>query len=535
MLFAALFSLILSSAAQQTAPPTTDFSKPPIKVTTRLVILNVVVKDKSDNFVRGLTQGDFQVLESNQAQTIAYFEPPTDPASSTIVNSASADASSGASAVPRTILVLDQLNTKSEDIMFAKEKIRSFLLSQPARLSQPTSLFSLNKRRMDLLAGPTRDRETLLRAFRKSIIELPPVTLEAGGIQGGADRLLASLLALDELALSSANEQRRKNVVWIGNGIPILSDRTANLADLARFQEWVHYTANWLQETQTTVYTVDPRGLEVAPAGFISGVVGAIIPLSLTPSELVFESIAPESGGTITRQRNDVDVAIASAVRDGSFYYTLSYYPANQVWDSKFRPIRVVVVDRPGLTARTQLGYYAFPEGFEGGAAQIEFGLSRAVMSPIPFRSIDFTATAQILPGSKQLLPASQRKTGVFGGSKVKGSAANLLTARVSFAINRESLSWTPQAGGDQRSEITVVTSSIGSSGRVLGYRVREEEIILQMSKCQDPESRLIKVWVQMSLPAKTDHLRLVVRDANSGHLGTFDLPASAFAKVAGR
>lgn len=417
VLFSSFVFLCLTAAAQQSALVSRDSSKPTIKVTTRLLVLNVVVNDKSGKPVVGLTKDDFQVLESNQRQTIAFFEPQIDPASPLATNSGPAGSTHLASALPRTILVLDQLNTRSEDIMYAKEEIRSFLLSQPSYLSQPTSLFSLNKRRLDLLAGPTQDRDALLEGLKKSIIELPPVTLESGGVQGGAERLVSSLLALDELALSSAHQKTRKNVIWVGNGIPILSSNTTNLADLARLREWVHYTANWLEETQTTVYTVDPRGLEVAPEGFVSDVGGAIVPpLSLTPSELIFESIAPESGGAIFRRRNDVDVAIATAVRDGFSYYTLSYYPTNQTWDSKFRPIRVVVVDHSGVTARTQLGYYAFPEGFEGGAAQIEFGLSRAVTSPVPFRSVEFTATGQILPGLlSQAAPMSHKQAAARG------------------------------------------------------------------------------------------------------------------------
>jgi len=31
-------------------------------------------------------------------------------------------------------------------------------------------------------------------------------------------------------------------------------------------------------------------------------------------------------------------------------------------------------------------------------------------------------------------------------------------------------------------------------------------------------------------VPAKTDHIRVVLRDATSGRLGTFDLPVSALA-----
>lgn len=527
-----IFSLLAFSvvSAQQSASPPADSAHPAIKVATRLVVLSVVVTDKSGNPVTGLTKDDFRVLENDQPQAIASFEPAAEPASSPAPESAAASALPAVNALPPATLVLDQLNTTSEDIMFAVEKIQSFLRAQPPRLPQPTTLYSLNKRGLDLLAAPTQDRDTLLAVFKKSIVELPPASLESGGVQGGADRLLTSLLALDEMALGSAHLKGRKNIIWIGNGIPILSATGVDLSNRARFLDWVHYTVNWLQESQTTVYTVDPRGLEVAPASLaVDSRTAILAQTGPTISELIFESLAPETGGAIFRRRNDVDVAIATAFRDGFSSYTLSYYPTNSKWDSAFRRIRVVV-NRHGLTARTQSGYYAIPEGFEEGAAQIDFGLSRAVTSPIPFGSVAFTATGQILPPSSAQTVPPPHKQGA-APRVAKGPAASPVEFRLVLAINRDSLSWTPQPSGDQRSEVTVVTSCIGSSGRVLAYHVREAELILEKSKLQDPTSDSIQLFVRMDLPSKTDHLRLVVRDAASSHLGTFDLPASSLTR----
>jgi hypothetical protein len=73
------------------------------------------------------------------------------------------------------------------------------------------------------------------------------------------------------------------------------------------------------------------------------------------------------------------------------------------------------------------------------------------------------------------------------------------------------------------------VTSEISSSGRVLGYQVHEVEVVLAKSQLQrafanDPA----KLSVPMDQPAKTDQIRLVVRDAAAGHPGTFDLAAGS-------
>jgi VWFA-related protein len=527
-----LFSLVvtgclLTPSFPQSPPPQ---QSPKIKVTTRLVVLNVVVMDKSGKPVTDLTRDDFTVLENNQPQFITSFEAPAATSASALASSLSASSAApdlptpGLS--PRTILVFDQLNTGSVDLMIALQKIRSYLESQPAHLAQPTSLFSLNKRRLELLVPATQDRDVLLAVVRKNIIELPPVTLEGGGIQGGAERLLTSLLALDEIALSSAEQKARKNVIWVGNGIPILSANAVTLIDRQRYQSWLHYSVNWLEETQTTVYTLDPHGIAVASEseGRYSGGVILSGP-GLTDSDLIFESLAIQTGGKIMRNRNDLDVAIASAVREGSSAYTLAYYPSDTNWDSSFRPIRVQT-SRPGLTARTQLGYYAIPEGFENGSDQIEFGLARAVTSPVPFGSIEFSAKGRFdSSASRQTRPADSRS---FRAGQKSSLPYPFPTARLDIVVERDSLSWTQQPNGDQLAEFVLVTSSVSVSGKILDNKIHRLEFTLKKDLFELVPPEPVKLFVYADVPPKTDHLRLVVRDSFSGHLGTFDLPTSA-------
>jgi VWFA-related protein len=483
-----------------------------------------VVTDNSGKPVTGLSKENFAILENGERQVIDTFETPA--SLPTATEETEGISASGAAptrpvaaniAQPRTILVLDELNTISEDTMFAVKEMKRFLQAQPAKLKQPTAVYLLTKRGLESFAESTRDRDALVARLKANFIELPPHNLESGGAQGGANRLVASLMALDEIALANADRKGRKNVIWIGNGIPILSGTYISREDHEKFDTWLHSTANWLEQTQTTVYTINPRGVEVSPAtvttgGFVDGgIPGAIVGPDFTSSELVFESIAPQSGGAILRHRNDIDVAIAAAVRDGSSYYTLSYYPTNANWDGKFRRIQVKVegvAGTGGLVARTQSGYYAYPDGFQGGDQQIDFALSRAVTSTLPFNGIAFTATG------KRVAAAAQ-----------KSLKAPLLGARLILAIDRDGLSWTPQPNGEQRTELTLVTSELSPSGKVLAYKVREVEVVL--SKTQRPNEP-VKLAVLMDVPAKTERIRLVLRDATSGRLGSVDLAANS-------
>ena len=65
----------LMSAAQQSQPAASQNNNGyRISVNSELVLVNVVVRDKQGNFVRGLTADDFTVLEDGKLQRIISFD-----------------------------------------------------------------------------------------------------------------------------------------------------------------------------------------------------------------------------------------------------------------------------------------------------------------------------------------------------------------------------------------------------------------------------------------------------------------------------
>src|ERR1700722_8386235 len=84
----ALAALSIGSAAlaEQDAPGQ-DKTKPPvdsgtvIKTETRLVVVDAVVTDKKDNYVKHLSQKDFKIYEDGKEQSIKTFSFEADPAS----------------------------------------------------------------------------------------------------------------------------------------------------------------------------------------------------------------------------------------------------------------------------------------------------------------------------------------------------------------------------------------------------------------------------------------------------------------------
>ena len=502
-----LASRVAQAQSQIPSPSKTKQSRSVIRSNSRLVVLDVVVTDKAGHPVTGLTKDDFRVLEDGKPQVIANFEPAdahfdnaaTSPAS---VDAKKAPASFVAADRPETILVLDELNTSFVDASFGWQMLIKYLRKQPATLADPTSIMVLTKQRLTKIADLTQNTAVLLDKARKIELELPSHSAE-NGIQGAADLMLTSLLALDEIALSTANRQTHKNVIWIGTGFPILSSYGVDFVDRERFLSYIRYTANWMQETRTTIYTIDPRGLPVDETVIFTSNLGSTFvgqDFGSVSGELMFESLAPATGGKIFRNRNDVDVALATAAANGATYYTLAYYPQNPSFDGKFRKIDVQIEDRPELIRTTQQGYYAIDEGLGASQRELDFALSRAVTSPLPFASVQFDALGKVL-----LAPPA--------------------TARFSVSVDRNTLSWNALPNGDQRTEITIVIAEMAKKSAVLDYKVKEMEIVVPRAEFENSPNHRVVFNVNAPLPAKTDHLRFVIRDAATGRLGTYDAP----------
>ncbi len=73
--FAKLTATLLLALLPATTLSAQETGTPVFRVRTRIVILDVVVKDKQGHTVSDLTKDDFTVLEDGQPQTIRSFEP----------------------------------------------------------------------------------------------------------------------------------------------------------------------------------------------------------------------------------------------------------------------------------------------------------------------------------------------------------------------------------------------------------------------------------------------------------------------------
>jgi VWFA-related protein len=207
-----------SSPSPQEAPITT------LRATSRLVVLDVVVTDRSGKPASPLSKDDFTILEDGKPQTIASFESPeAHKYAIPKLDAQQTDRRTQSVSSALTILVIDGLNTPLVDQAYAREAVVKFLRSHGPKLTQPTSLMLVTDTRLELVHDYTQDAGALLDALKRNKAELPFRYGANDYALGETERLLDTLSCLERIAAANMNYAGRKNVVWIGQGFPFLN------------------------------------------------------------------------------------------------------------------------------------------------------------------------------------------------------------------------------------------------------------------------------------------------------------------------
>ncbi len=324
-----------------------------IRRTARLVVLDVVVTDKAGNVVTGLTRDDFHVSELDEPQTILNFEEAgrhAVPATADI--NSTADLDRIAPQAPVNILLLDEFNTRFEDMAFARYSLKKILEKQPDHLSTPTMLIAVNLQNFTVLQDYTQNKTALINALDHHFVSYP-WQLHNGGWIG--ERFATAFGTLTRVAEAVVGHPGHKNMIWIGRGFPAYNFINGPVDTENRVNNAVQQCVNELRDARVTLYTVDPAGLSVTPGAGYGPAAAFNDPFG---GNYQFSKLAVATGGRTFYGRNDVDTEIGNGIRDGASFYSLSYRPdTGSVDPKKFRRI-VVTLTRPDLKAITREGYY---------------------------------------------------------------------------------------------------------------------------------------------------------------------------------
>jgi VWFA-related protein len=499
-----LLATILLSAiatAQQSSSDATT-----LKVTSRIVILDVdVVNKKTHSLVNNLTEDDFTILEDKIPQTIRSFDRPSSHAmprpGEAVVHSA-ADLPKIGNA-PVTILVLDELNTHFEDMSFSRQSLLKYLAAQPRVLLQPTALLIATNTRFTQVQDYTQDRDQLIEEVKHHAAEVPWKLSSGLAGAGSVERMAQTLASIEQIAQASAGTPGRKNIIWIGLGFPS-SDMTALDAHTAgTIQAAVRQCTNMLLASRSTVYIIDPVANDTTTVLVESPADLAMVEDRLGTDPFVtgitFFNLAPQTGGRIFASRNDLNNEIAQSIAASTNYYTLAYVPTGaSTNDAKYRHIRIKLRNSD-LVATTRDGYYpqalanapspTATEPRKQALAQIQLDLSSAVTSSMSYNGLTITA-----------------------------AKADQGTYSVTVADTNKSLTWQSISGAREKTEVTILAAWYDSKRKLLGHVAHELTAIRANS------SGAATFSMPVTLPGGVSRVRLVVRDAASGRIGTVDL-----------
>jgi VWFA-related protein len=502
-----LASLATALYAQQppTEPITRGHSVTTLTVFTRIVVLDVVVTDKKGSLILDRSQNDFAITEDKVPQVVRSFEPPSAHSmpANVVVNGVQDLKKIGDA--PVTILVLDELNTRFEDMSYVRNAMVKYLAAQPAVLRQPTLLLVATNTRFLQMHDYTQDRDQLINEIKHRVPEYPYKMMSGKGGAFTVERMAQGLASLEQIAQASAGTPGRKNVIWVGNGFPsvdlsVLDDKTSDT-----IQSAIKRCTDMLLAARITMYTIDPT-------------LNSTVTLEIeTPSDLdlaetdtggdpfagqvQFSNFAPATGGRAFLSRNDINNEIAEGISAGSNYYTLSYVPANGADEAaKYRNIRIVMKD-PNLRATTRDGYYpsgaaatnpAVGEPPKQAKAQLELDISSAINSAISYNGLNVTATKAV-------------------------------AATYAITVKATGLDWRAVDAKTERTEATVMAAWYSDKGKLLGHAGKEIDSTrpANTDAANPPD---VTFTLPANLPAEAARVRFIVRDAVNGHIGTVDI-----------
>jgi len=466
-----------------------------MRVTSRLVILDMVVVDKKGAVAKDLQREDFSVEEAGEPQTILNFEEAGAhiPKPEITINS-TADLDRLAPNAPVDIILLDEFNTRFEDMAFARYSLKKYLDRQPDKLVTPTMLIAVSLQHFTVLHDYTQNKEEILSAL-KHHFAANPWQVNQGAWVG--ERYVTAFITLRRVAQAVMGHPGHKNMIWIGRGFPpsryLLG--TWSLDTETRIHNAVQECVNVLRDARVTLYTIDPAGVMIDP-----GVYGGDPLVDPFGGNYEFNRMAKATGGRTLYGRNDVDAEVQTAIQDGANFYTLTYRPTNTTMDpQKFRRIKVTV-DMPGLTVITREGYY------------LQYGPGR-VNPENPSRRLMAD------------LAAADYSNMVYDGVSV--TARQTTSDPDSFMVNVDGhgLVWSPATESHPRqTEVILDISTFDKKGKEL----KREGKLLKFAAPSSvpPTGRILR---NLNIPCKIDHnpkvvrVRFTVRVSATGRIGTAD------------
>ena len=524
---AGILFVIFSLAGQQGQLTT-------FKTTTKLVVVDVYVRDKAGKAIENLKKEDFTILENGKAQEVAVFE------FQRIVDEAPAASAPAPAAAPAMVTRANAINVQTAGRVQYKDKrllvlFFDFSSMQPAEQvrAQEAALKFLTEQMtqsdmvavMTLGAGVqvvqdfTGDRDKLTQVIKGFHIgQSSELAIEADTGDPNSSEYSGAAFVADETEFNIFNTDRKlaglesavkmlaslpekKALVYFSSGVPKTGVEN---------HSQIESTVNAAIRANVSFYPVDARGLvALAPGGDASKAApkgtsiftGAAITQQKTKfndQQETLTTLAEDTGGKALLDSNDLSLGIQQAHEDLGSYYVLGYYDANPVADGKYRRVQVTVPKQYGAQLEYRNGYFAGMEFAKATSSDKERMLQEALLLGDPVTDLPLALEINYfrLVGDHYFVPVAVK----IAGSEI--------------ALSRR--------GAGDTTEFDFVGQITDPRGQVKGS-VRDTIKVRMGEGASQLTSKNIQYDTGFTLSPGKYRLKFLVRENHDGKLGTFE------------
>jgi len=553
VLLTALLQLNVASQTQTPVSSTGQEGQFTLKASTEVVLVNVTVRDKNDNFIKDLKPQDFTVLEDGKKQDIVSVDVEN---SDSVVTAESpkTELLGDLKATPNTpnaapqkltpiqeselkdrrliVLLFDLTSMQTEEVERAAKSALDYADKQMAPADLVSVVTLSNSLNVDL--DFTADKAELKKAmavFTSGAGEgftnsaTPDANADAtdstdAGVGFTPDETEYNIFNTDrrlQALVSLANElsviPQRKSVIYFSGGM----QRTG-----VENQTQLRSAINAATRANLAFYTVDVRGLEaIVPGGAAGGAGGrggtggrggggggstlysgrGMLSQydSNFASQETLVTLANDTGGRAFLDTNNFAPAFTKVQQDTSFYYLLGYVSSNAQRDGRYRRITVRLNRAELKDARLDFrkGYYAATDFQHSTRESREQQLQEQLISDVP--SSDFpvyVATSYFRMGdNRYFVPVSV----VVPGAQI------------------------PFTRASEQDRATLDVAAVMRDDNKRPFGTIRETVRLAVDTSQEVQRKNVQYNSGFLLPPGNYSVKFVVRENQTGRMGSFE------------
>jgi VWFA-related protein len=574
---AATYFVFSQSVQDQTATPI-------VRVTTRLVVLDVVATGKDGKPITDLKAEDFTVEDSGKKQKISIFDLQQAPAqpvrqslpANVFSNRPEFTMPSG----PVTVLLIDGLNTPFADQARARIELIRYAATQ-VKPGQQTAVYALGNnlyKLLDFTSDPQVLREALekfqpmnLPQHGQTMAPIAPSPVMASGgnnLQGtspsGATasalgimqqfqaemttpmlqaRIGTTLAAMTLIARELGGKPGRKNLVWVTAGFPVSLNPSTNEVTfvpmgrdirggepLPQEQTYGAFNQQVRQESsegvRRTAALLSDAQIAIYPVD-ARGLIGAI-GISDASSQGVNSAgllkIGNDYGSSVASAGGGMVDSQASMVEIAAETGGRVFKNRNDIDNS------IAVASNDGGTCYT-LGYYPGRKKADNAFHKFNVSVNRPGVQ-LRYRRGYFA----VEPGKASAKEKDAELTGtlfnvtvqetmvLFDAQIVVPAPAAKVQLPVRFLVRPDSFIADEEKGG-VKVDLDFVVAAITADGRLAAREAKTVNASLDPAQFAQVKQRGLMLPVEIGLPPGSYNLRLAVRDNRTGYLGTLTAP----------